>query len=339
MNRLFTSVEEIRKYINIDPNTSMEKLNPFIDKAEQSFIKPLLGAQYGVLLTDYTANGGSPGNEENQELLPYVQRPLSHHMMFLGLTQLSVHVGNIGVVTERAEMHDPVPKWRNDELRMDYLKEGDRHAEALLLYLEEQAGTTRFNAWYTDNAANTIAEGLICRSATIAMRHIDIEGAPRRLFLRMKKRIRNIELQYIKMLICKEQYDELVSNIQTDISTPPNQRLIQKLEPIIAKMALYQTIPMLQMHLNENGLTIYSSNDGTVKKQAVSTQNMNIYMSELKIGDFGYEKDVDQLKQFIEENIADYPLIANSSCYTMRPEPPDKTHRIKNTPQKRFFAT
>lgn len=342
MNRLFTTVDEITKYVRLDPNIEFTRLTPFIEDAQISFMKPLLGALYDQLVTDYTTHSGNTANMNSDlaTLLPYVQRPLSHHMMFLGVTQLAVSVGNMGVMQERSQDHDPAPKWRNDQLKIDYLKKGDVQAETLLGFLEQEASTTKYNTWYTDDSANTIGEGLICRTASVALKHVDIEAALRRIFIKMKKRIRRVESEYIQMLICSEQYEELTTQIKTDSVTSQNQVLIEKLEPIIAKMSLHQTIPMMQMHLSENGLTIYSSDDDTIMKNAATDKQVDRYLKELQYGKhFGYEKDIDVLKQFIEDNIDTYPLIKNSSCYTSKPEEPNNVHRITNTRESKFFAT
>ena len=58
MKRLFRTIDELTGYLAIDPNIELEKLYPFIDKAQLFFIKPLLGNLYDTLITDYDTNNG-----------------------------------------------------------------------------------------------------------------------------------------------------------------------------------------------------------------------------------------------------------------------------------------
>jgi hypothetical protein len=335
---LFVDIDELARFVKVSTNMDIATLVPFIEEAEISFMNELIGEQYDLLQTDYEDNAGDTGamNVDLAALLPYVQRPLAYHAMFLATIQLGVKVGNIGITHERHDKGEPAPKWKVDKLEAHYLRNGDLYAEKLLEFLEENASPTKYSTWYASDK-NTINDGLILRTAKIAVKHVDIEQAARRIFIRMKKRVRLIESTYIKQLICKEQYDEIVTQIKTDSLSVNNQALSEYLEPIIAKMALHQTLPSLRLHLSGDGITIFSSSDSTISRQAASHTEVKGLMMDLRSGDFGYEKDIEIAKEYIDDNIDTYPLIKNSSCYTSKADPGPK-HQIANEESKKYFA-
>lgn len=331
---LITSIDEIKNYLAIDVNTDMATLQPFISEAELLYIKPLLGNDfYQVFQTDYESETMS---EAGQSLLPYVQRALSYYMAYLSVEQIGVNFGDMGIQQQFGEGSQPAPRWKIEQLQLSYIQKADLHAEKLLEYLEQSASALLYQEWYEDPVANTKLEGWIVNSTRIASFYVDINDS-RRIFLRMKKRIKDIEANYIKKLICKPQYDELVAQIKADTLTLENGILIEKLQPIISKMALYQTIPSLRIGVSDAGLTIYSSNDSVVSKQAADKDQVKVLMASLKSEPFGYESDISELEEWIKDNIADYPMIETSDCYTIQTVPGPKW-QVENSVDNKHFS-
>ncbi len=342
---LFKSTDEFIKYAHIDGNTTFEQyLKPYIDQAEILFLKDLIGpALYDALHADYTDNYDPNAldppaamNADLAALLPYVQRSLAYYSLFHGIIEMGSNVGNLGVTVSRGEKSDPAPKWKVDERKVQCITSADRFADELLKFLEENASGVKYADWY-QTVYDTRAEGLIVRNAAIANKHIDISES-RRIFLRMKKRIRTIEPKQARMLVGQAQYDELVTLIQGDAVTDSAQLLIDLLEPIISKMALAQTLPALRISITDSGVTLLSSNDSTISKMAAPASEVKHYINELTRGDFGYMNDIEELKNFINENIDDYPLIKASTAYTSKADPGPK-HQIENNADNRYFAT
>ena len=320
---LFLSTSEIKNFISIDINTDFDSLSPFIEEAEILFILPLLGqAMYDTLSTDYNDNAGTPANAANLALLPYVQRCLAYYAGFLSIDEMGVNMGDAGIMQTRSENAEPAPKWKVDNLKANRINQADLHAEKLLAYLEATATASILNDWYS-SSSNTIASGRILRTAIQASNYIDINES-RRLFLRMKPRIKEVEENYIKQLIGEEQYDEIVVQIQAGslAAATANTALVRKLEPIIAKKALYETVPFIRVQVTDQGLSVITTNDGTITKMAASDTQVDKLRKMLKEPDSGYLANVDQLTKFIEDNIDDYPLIEASTAYTSKPNRP-----------------
>lgn len=326
MAQLFKSTDEIRKYLAIDANMYFDTLKPAVQEAEDLFIKPLLGDFYAVLLADYTDNTDENGDDvnmaaDNKALLPYVQRCLAHYSVYLSVETIGVQMGSSGINQSFGANSQPAPRWKIRDLQASLVQKGDRFADRLLEYLEENASASKYGAWYADIEANTRMSGLIVHSTTVASRYIDINGS-RRLFLRLKKRIQQIESSYIRSLICVDQYDELVTQLQTGSLTSANEALIGKIEPVVAKKALYETLPALKISVTPEGIHLLSVTDSAIVQQSASKEDISALKCSLKEGELGYLRDEEALRKFISDNISDYPLIASSPCYSIDPISP-----------------
>ncbi|GHE64970.1 DUF6712 family protein [Roseivirga thermotolerans] len=320
---LFKTTDEIKDYISIDVNTALDSLSPFIREAEILFILPLLGdAMYTTLDEDYNDSENPLSTEDNAALMPYVQRCLAYYAGFLSIDELGVNMGDAGIMQTRADNSEPAPKWKVDNLKANRINQADIHAEKLLSYLEKTASVSVLNDWYS-STANTIAEGRILRTAEQASQYIDINNS-RRFFLRMKSRIKEVEESFIMQLIGEDQYSELVTQIKADSlkNDAENKALVKKLEPIVAKMALYETLPFIRVQITDQGITIITTNDSTITKMAASDSQVDKLRWQLKQSPLsGFQADIDKLKKFIEDNIDDYPLIEASTAYTSKPDP------------------
>jgi hypothetical protein len=339
MSQLFKSIDEVVKYVPLNANMHFETIKPAIIEAEELFIKELLGEYYAILLADYTDNTNDAGenvdmNADNLEALPFVQRSLAYYASYLSVENLGVTVGDGGIQQSFSQNSQPAPRWKIRELQASYINKADRFADKLLEFLELNATAIKYGSWFTDASANTKLSGLIVYSTRIASRYIDINDS-RRLFLRLRKRIKEIESRLIKSLICSDQYEQLITEIGTSPSEE-NQKLLALLEPIISKKALYETIPSLRISINPEGIHLISVTDSTVMQLSATDKEIENLKYSLRDGEFGYLADEEKVKKFIADNIADYPLIADSACY--RANPSNLKYVVDNDPRNKHFS-
>jgi hypothetical protein len=339
---LITTIAEFKKYIAIDANTKWATIEPYVKEAEQLFILPLLGQSFynyyhPLYVASMTSTQLSPNNEK---LLPYIQRALAYYSLLQSIPHLSGSFGELGIRQYRAEDSDAAPRWKEEKLQFNALKNGDIHADKLLEFLELNASAVagNYEQWFADIVANTKMSGAIVYGTTVASKHIPINNS-RRVFLQLKNKIREIETRFIPKLISKDQYDELVTQLQTGGMPSANKTLVGKLEPIISKRALYMQLPFMRVQINENGLFIYSGTDDIFKLGQLATKDevktLRDQLSDEE--EFGYPADENELNQFILDNINDYPLIKASSVYTVQPVP-GPTWAPLNDPCNKHFS-
>jgi hypothetical protein len=337
---LFRTTTELKQYVAIDANTKFGTLKPSIDDAQERFIKPLLGVDfYNEFVSAYEAATNVPDDLTNDQkaLLPFIQRALAYYALYLSIDEIGVTVGELGVQQSYNQNSQPAPQNKVARLTMKYISAADIAADKLLEYLEQNATVSKYNKWFSDMEANTAMSGCIVYKTAIASKYIDIKES-RRVFLRLKKRIKEIEASYVKRLICSDQYDELVTQIKTGSLTNPNKSLMAVLEPVITKKALYLTLPTMAISIEADGLTLFSSNDTVIQKSVAGTEEKKQLMNSLRDGELGYMEDEQKVKAFIEENIADYPLIEASECWTSKPTDGSIKWQPTNDPCNKHFS-
>lgn len=341
---LISTIAEFKKYLAIDVNAKMQTLQPFIDEAEQLYMVPLLGqAFYDAATEAYDDVNGDIESEDFDAdlklLWPYIQRCLAYYTQVQAIPNLSVSFGELGVRQEMNGDNAPAPRWMIEKLQFAALKSGDTYADKLLEYLETNAASDKYGEWFGDIVANTKMSGSMVYSSTVASRHIAINNS-RRVFLQLRNKIREIESRYVPKLIGKDQYDELVTQLQTGSVSAANARLITRLEPIIAKRALFMQLPFMRVQVNENGIFVYSGTDELIKPGMLASDvDIKILRQQLlEEKEFGYLADEKELQQFIMDNIADYPEIAATGVYTTQPDPGPTFQPTNSADNKHFIA-
>jgi hypothetical protein len=126
--------------------------------------------------------------------------------------------------------------------------------------------------------------------------------------------------------------------IKADTLSDAYKDLLEKIEPIICKHALYLQLQFMRVQINEHGLFVYSGQDDIFKLgQLASDADIKILRQQLMDGEFGYLSDEEELRQFILANIEDYPLIKTSGVYTVQPDP-GPTFKYKNDSNNKHFV-
>lgn len=344
---LFKTTEELQLYINIDVNMKFDKLKPHIESAELEFIIPLLGQEfYDEIHEAY--NGVPPLTADLVVLMPYIQRSLANYALFVGIDEIGVAVGNLGIQEQSNTNSQPASMAKVMNLRIKYGAAADKAADLLLEFLEfasiipEGGGEEDrlYSTWYNSDY-NTALSGNIVYKISIANKYIDI-GDSRRMFLRLMKRIKDIEAVYVRRLICKDQHEEIIAHIRAGTLTTAEKALAEKLEPIISKRALYGALPGLPVIITSEGLFLQTSSSvsaGSIQKLQAGPVEKQALANDLKSGDFGFEGDESILMNFIKDNIGDYPLISASPCWTDPITTTEDKWKIDNNPCNKHFST
>lgn len=338
---LITTIEEIAKYVAIDENSSINNFQPYINEAEELYLKELLGDTFlQDLQTVYTTANGIIDDmpDAYKALFPKVQKVVSYYTLLLAIPHLTVTIGNMGLrETASQESSVSAPRWKEEKQQFYYLKNGDIQADLLLSYLEETASDSQFENWF-NSPYNTKRSGGIVYNATIASKYISINKS-RRIFLALRGKLSEIETRGISKLIGLQQYNELVQQIKDGTLSDKNKELILKLEPIISKRALYLQLPFMRVQIADNYIFLYSGSDDLFKLgQYASDADVKILRDQLMNGDYGFLADEQELKQYLLDNIDDYPLVKASGVYTSRPIPGPTWTTPEPDPGSKYLA-
>lgn len=339
---LFTTIEEIKKYIAIDDNAQMLTLQPYIEEAQELYLKDLLGEDFLTIIKDTydTANGVVENivSDEIKALMPYVQRCLGYYMMVQAIPNLITTFGEMGVRVNRGgEDSDPAMRWQVEKLQFTNLKNGDIHADKLLEYLEKTATASNdLQVWF-GSSSNTINSGYIVYGTAIASKHITINNS-RRVYLSLRNRMQEIETRIVPKLIGADQYDEIKTQLLSATLSANNRKLTNLLAPIISKRALYMQAQFMRIQITENGILLYSGSDEIYKGVLATDADVKVLKAQLLDDELGYLADEVRLNQFILDNINTYPLIKASTVYTVQPDPGPTFQPTNCATNKHFIA-
>ena len=245
-----------------------------------------------------------------QPLLPYIQKAIANYAIFLYVNIGGVNLNNAGISVQSSQNSQPAPQWKIDKLEKSLLASADRHAEKLLAYLEKNKD--EYPLWVA-SPSYTLSKDLFINSADELSKYISINNS-RRLFLKLKKYLFDVEELHIKRLICKDQYAAL----KIESPTQPSLILLNKLKPLVARLALLQGIPELRISITDQGINVLSYSDSINIKGGATDAQINDLKESLKSK---IEAHTEEVKFFLEENLADYPLYANRPCYAAKPVP------------------
>lgn len=331
---LIKTIAELKTYLNIDANAKIASMQPYIDQAEQLYIIPAIGQVfYDEVNTQYNA---ASLNADNTTLLPYLQRAIAYYAMFLSVNQMTVNFGERGVREFNNPESNSAPRWKEEKLERACLINGDRFTDKLLDYLETNATGSKYANWF-NSAFNTKKSGQIVYSTTIASKYIQINDS-RRIFLKLKPAIKDVEATIVAKYMGLNQYNDLVTKLTNNTMDANSTALAQKCEPIIAKMALYLMIPFLKVTIADTGIFLHSSVDLLRDSSFLASENdISYIMKGLKDGVFGYESDISLLKQFLIDNVANYPLYQAANAYTGRPSPGPSFLPLDNSDPKQTY--
>lgn len=127
-----------------------------------------------------------------------------------------------------------------------------------------------------------------------------------------KQMILDAQRKYIYPIICKDLYEQLQLEIETNIVTIVNQALLTNIKFCLAYYTLYIALPFYKIRIREAGPVNQTGDNG-----------INADLEELKYirQQVTMSAEIWQinLQNFIQDNIADYPLIANCSCIECNP--------------------
>jgi len=329
---LFKTISEIKNYIAVDGNSAFSTILPYVQEAEDTFLKGIISEPLYDVLEPYYQDP-SPADADLDALLPYVQRCLAHYTYYLAIVDLGMNIGDTGLMVRNDDYSDPAPQWKVNKFEQARLAAGDRAAERLLAFLEENAvsGGT-YDEWVQSDEYSELKDSFV-QNATELAKWANLSN-PRRMYVKLKHYIRTVEDTEVRRIVCDTTYTSLKSELAARNLSDVNAALVEKIQPYVVKKALVMAIPELQVSINADGIHLVTSSDGIGSKSNVSDNQLkNLWK--------GYEEQAqlyyDELKGFLIKNVDDYPDFKASECYTEKADP-GPLHRPENLSTNKHFS-
>ena len=334
MIRLIDNLSQVLSAASINVSNTIENWYPYIEEAQATFIKPVLGIGLYEQLQDAMALDSVPPDDgttmENlAKLLELVRKPLALYALWLGADEFGVSVSSQGIQVIETQTHKTAPQYRVQNLKENWIRRANTSLDLVLKFLDEHR---------EDYPA------YICQDADLFLRNtmefngeVDIRES-RRVFVALKPVIRSVERKYIRPTLSAELFDELKSALKSNLELRCDQKaLMELIRPALAHLTMSRALSEISIDVLDWGIFDTAGNTfaNVSSKQASNREKISV-MAEANQRDG--EAELKALQQFLDETASEtiYSLYFNSSRYAGKAKAEQRIEFF-NKPDNSFF--
>jgi hypothetical protein len=313
MTRLIDNLSQVLTAASINVSNSIENWFPYIDEAQETFIKPVLGDVLYDQLQDLIALDPAPPDDgttaENlAELLTILRKPLALYALWLGADEFGVSISSQGIQVIETPTHKTAPQYRVQNLKENWIRRANTSLDLVLKFLDEhKAEYPGFDPQDAD---------LFIRGTLEFNSEVDIRES-RRVFVSLKPIIRSVEKKYIRPTLSAELFDELKTAWKSDDDLTTAQLvLLDLIRPALAHLTIARALLEISIDILDWGIFDTAGNTfaNVSSKQASNKDRISI-MAEANQRDG--ESELKALQQYLDETASEdvYPAYFHSTRY------------------------
>jgi len=304
---LLNSLDDIKQYITVSVTSSFQSIEPYIKRAERKYIVPTISQpQYDEL------DNGSSLSSKQEDALNLLQEATAFLAYYLYIPELQVHISDQGINIITSEHKKTAFPWQIQKLEEHWFTTGMDLLEEALILMENNR--TEFTKWENSDAFTIFRDHFIATADEFESIY-PIQGS-RRMFLKLKPIMKQVEEDAINPVLCDDLYDEVLKQIKDQNLSSKNKKLLPYIKNAIVYKTIEQAIGELAVDVTPNGLTLTSTmaqNENVKETKPANTGRLTAYQENAKNKADKYLK---QLKQYLNNKVDTYPLYKNSDCYT-----------------------
>lgn len=334
MIRLIDNLSQVLSAASVNVSNTIENWFPYIEEAQETFIKPVLGIGLYEQLQDAMALDPVPPDDgttlENlAKLLEMVRKPLALYALWLGADEFGVSVSSQGIQVIETPTHKTAPQYRVQNLKENWIRRANTALDLVLKFLDEHRDD--YPAYICQDA------DLFIRNTLEFNTEVDIRES-RRVFVALKPVIRSVERKYIRPALSAELFDELKQVLQSNTEMSKEQKaLMDLIRPALAHLTISRALMEISIDVLDWGIFDTAGNTFTniSSKQASNKDRISI-MSESNQRDG--EAELKALQQLLDETASEtvYPLYFHSSRYAGKANA-ERRIEFLNKPDNSFF--
>ena len=334
MTRLIDNLSQVLTAASINVSNSIENWFPYIDEAQETFIKPVLGDVLYDQLQDLMALDPVPPDDgtttENlAELLAMLRKPLALYALWLGADEFGVSISSQGIQVIETPTHKTAPQYRVQNLKENWIRRANTALDLVLQFLDEHRAD--YPAYIFQDA------DLFIRNTLEFNSEVDIRES-RRVFVALKPVIRSVERKYIRPALSAELFDELKQVLLSNSEMSKEQKaLMDLIRPALAHLTISRALMEISIDVLDWGIFDTAGNtfSNVSSKQASNKDRISI-MAEANQRDG--EAELKALQQFLDETASEtlYPLYFHSSRYAGKANA-ERRIEFLNKPDNSFF--
>ena len=298
---IITSIEVFKKYVNVSGTLNIDTIKPFVNDAQQAYLKEFLGETlldeldaFRASISNVPAWDGATSQEvatRLNNLLPYVECALAKFSLFMASPFMDLKVTDSGFGVINNQGVSPASSDRVARFTQATLKAGYDNVETMLRFLEKYK--SQYPSWVAGEGY-TIYHKYFINSAEEFNKHVNIDNS-RLKFRQMLVTMENVELLQIEPVISPELAEAIRTEAKEGDLSADNLKLILYIRKACANLTYYA------FGLDADDLP----NSAVI---AVEQARMETY---LRNGNFYLA----EIKKVLDANPDKYPLYAASAVY------------------------
>ena len=334
MIRLIDNLSQVLSAASVNVSNTIENWFPYIEEAQETFIKPVLGTGLYEQLQDAMALDPVPPDDgttlENlAKLLEMVRKPLALYSLWLGADEFGVSVSSQGIQVIETPTHKTAPQYRVQNLKENWIRRANTALDLVLKFLDEHRED--YPAYICQDA------DLFIRNTLEFNSEVDIRES-RRVFVALKPVIRSVERKYIRPALSAELFDELKQVLQSNAEMSKEQKaLMDLIRPALAHLTISRALLEISIDVLDWGIFDTAGNTfANVSSKQSSNKDRISIMADANQRDG--EAELKALQQFLDETASEtvYPLYFHSSRYIGKANA-EKRIEFFNKPDNSFF--
>jgi hypothetical protein len=336
MTRLIDNLSQVLTAASINVSNSIENWFPYIDEAQESFIKPVLGNVLYNQLQDLMALDPVPPDDGTTEanlvkLIEMIRKPLALYALWLGADEFGVSISSQGIQVIETPTHKTAPQYRVQNLKENWIRRANTSLDLVLKFLDEH---TEDYPGYDPQDADLFIRGTLEFNSEVDIRE------SRRVFVSLKPIIRSVEKKYIRPTLSVELFEELKEAWQSDEAlTTAQLNLLDLIRPALAHLTMARALIDISIDVLDWGIFDTAGNTfaNVSSKQTSNKERIGI-MAEANQRDG--ESELKALQQFLDETASNdvYPAYFHSSRYGGKANTIQRNEFINKSDNSFFLA-
>jgi hypothetical protein len=249
-------------------------------------------------------------NDHHKKLLDKIRYPLANYAYLQYIPFAQVAITASGIHIEVNDQKKTAFEWQINQLRQSLADAADNGIEQLYLFLEENK--TTYADWATSSERTVLKECFI--NTASEFNYFYNIGNSRRIF----RSIRDIMIQEeerIKSVICQPLFNAIKAEILSGTISPAYKALLTYIKPAVAFYTIASALIRLDVKITPEGIQAFSTSDRMTQEVRTPAELQRIANLTHHLTASADEK-IQQLINFLHQNIGAYPFYSGSPCYT-----------------------
>lgn len=309
---LVTNIITIKNFVPVSTGLSIEAISPYIESVERKYLKPLIGNDFYIRLSNYMSGYGTSGSSDDinmlSEALYFSQKSISNIALWEGFTIFSANISDKGARRTDSEDHKSLFKYQEDELKDRLKNDGNNALDSLLTFLEEKI--EYFPEFEDTDTYKNLKSSIIKDTKTFdSIYPID---KSRLVFLHMKPFINEVLDLDIKKVLGSELYNEVLTELEKDTLSTKVTNILSYIQKPLVYYAVARGLDTLGYDITDKGIIFLKSSVSAAsfnKEMANDDKIFKIARHAQHTGD----RYLEILKQYLIKYAETYPTYSGLS--------------------------